>query len=110
MMEVSIHSRDLQVLRILCQGVDGVDFRPQVSSQLARYRFRAPVHQLLFETLLGLPIADADGLRRLLAARMTNQGFPDFDLESLFAPHGLHVAEAEALLRDLSSDTSGSGG
>lgn len=96
----TIRFHELQVLRLLCQA-PGDDFRHRARAALARYRFREPVFQLLFAILLELPAAGAGIIREQLAARMTNQGFPDFDLEALFEPHGLTAKEAESLLQNL---------
>jgi hypothetical protein len=56
---------------------------------------------------------DSRRLRELLPARVTNRGFPDFDLKQLLAPHEVsekeidHLFESALQLLDLSNPDEG---
>jgi hypothetical protein len=67
-------------------------------------RFYDPLHQIIFETLIEIGQAAPEGVRELLAARLTRKGFPDVDLDPFFKPHGLTADSAMALMKRLRSE------
>jgi hypothetical protein len=91
----SVVHTERQVLRALCQGSAGR--RTPGLSILRSYRWREPVHQVIFELLIQTPDADPELIREQLPARLTRRGFPDFDL-ALFQPHALTGKEIESLI------------
>ncbi len=70
---------------------------------LRGYRFRDPLHRILFETLGEIAPAVPLG-RELLAARLTKKGFPDVNLAPFFESHGLTADAAMALMKRLQSE------
>jgi hypothetical protein len=90
-----------QVLRALCQGAFIGAALESAIQLLAAYRFRDPIHLVVFEIVSTLPSREAGVIREQLAARLTNKGFPDFDFNRLFEPHRLTSEEALHLIRGL---------
>jgi hypothetical protein len=101
----TIVEAERRALGALCQGtLAGAAFDTAIS-RLASYRFRVPVHRVVFEILSGLPSREPAAIREQLAARLTNMGFPDFDFPSLFAPHGLTSKQALSVIEGLAMGT-----
>jgi len=90
-----------QVLRALCQGTPQGSVRATARDILRTYRWREPLHQIVFEVVLGIPTEAPEVIREQLPARLTRKGFPDVDIEGFFKPHGLSKEEAERLIRQL---------
>ncbi len=95
-----------RVLQALCQGGGGVTLLAEGVRILHGYRFRDPLHQIIFETLSEIGPAAPPLVRELLAARLTRKGFPDVDLDPFFEPHGLTADAAMALMERLRSESS----
>ena len=88
---------ELMVLRVLCQ--ESSNSRKNESIQLIRtYRWQESVHEAILRCLGQIP---TEMLRDELPGCLTRKGFPDFDFDSLFAPHTLKQQEAEKLIRGL---------
>ena len=70
--------------------------------------FDDPLHRVVFEEIREMGSIDSRRLRELLPARVTNRGFPDFDLNELLAPREVtekeidHLFESALQLLDLS--------
>ncbi len=94
-----------QVLRALCQGA--LDRRASLNT-LRNYRWREPLHQVIFDLLINMPGADPELIREQLPARLTRRGFPDFDL-AWFQPHALTRKDIERLIDRLRERTVTSG-
>ncbi|HEY6291779.1 MAG TPA: hypothetical protein VI455_09505, partial [Terriglobia bacterium] len=78
-----------RVLAALCRGTEEGPVRESARQLLADYRWREPVHQIVFEIVVRFPSTSTGALREQLPARLTRRGFPDFDFASLFnAPPG----------------------
>jgi hypothetical protein len=90
-----------QLLCALCQGGSEDWLKESARSLLSAYRWSDPTHQALFEIVMSFPAASAAALREQLPARLTRRGFPDFDLELLFASTPPSAAEAEQGMRRL---------
>lgn len=90
-----------RVLQVLCQGTPQGPVVDQARASLGGYRWSDPVHQVIFEIVLGLPPDATQAIRDLLPARLTRRGFPDFAIDDLFRPHGLTKAEAVRLIEFL---------
>jgi len=52
---------------------------------------------VMFEEIRELGSIDSRRLRELLPARVTNRGFPDFDLNEFLAPHEVNEKEIDQL-------------
>ncbi len=90
-----------RVLVVLCQGTAEGSARETAKRHLRDYRWREPLHQVVFEVLMAMP-GDAPALvRDQLPARLTRKGFPDVDWEQFFEPHSLSLEEVKALMREL---------
>ncbi len=90
-----------RVLGVLCQGTAEGSARETARRHLRDYRWREPLHQVVFEVLMAMP-GDAPALARdQLPARLTRKGFPDVDWEQFFEPHSLSLEEAGTLMREL---------
>src|ERR1700747_3121674 len=67
-------------LRLLCSDLIPPQIRMQLSGQLADYRFRQDLNHVVYEESAALAETPARRLKNLLPARMTNRGFPDFEV------------------------------
>jgi len=90
-----------RVLRALCQGTPQGAVRATARDVLQAYRWREPVHQVVFDVVLNIPTDLAELVRSQLPARLTRRGFPDVDIDDFFKPHQLSKGEAERLMREL---------
>ena len=86
-----------QVLRALCQGT--LDCRASLNT-LRSYRWREPLHQVIFDFLVSMPIATPELVREHLPTHLTRRGFPDFDL-AWFQPIALAETDIERLIQRL---------
>lgn len=68
---------------------------------LSDYRFRDPLHQLVFDTLRAIRGAAPSDLRALLLQRLTLNGFPDVDVEPFFHLHAMSDDLAIAVIHRL---------
>ncbi|HLY59562.1 MAG TPA: hypothetical protein VKV95_02235 [Terriglobia bacterium] len=91
--------QERRVLRAFCKGDRKVlDAAAQL---LAQYKWREPVHQIIFNCLTGFPAGGPLTLRERLAACATRKGFPDVDWEEFFPPIPISDLESNELLRQL---------
>ena len=90
-----------RVLQALCQGTPEGSVRETARAVLADYRWREPLHQIVFEVVLAIPSNVTEGIRSQLLLRLTRRGFPDVDIDCFLKPHGLSKQGAEHLIRDL---------
>lgn len=89
------------VLRALCQARPGGLLRERAEVQLRAYRWRDPVHGLVFEILLLRAGTAPEILASRLPALLTRRGFPIVAWEDLFESHTLSEEEALRLIRQL---------
>ena len=94
----SLLEAERQVLRVLCQG--SLDRRAGLSA-LRSYRWREPLHQVIFDLLVDIPGADPELIREQRPAYLTRRGFPDFELAGFFQPHSLTKTDVDQLIRRL---------
>jgi hypothetical protein len=90
-----------RVLQALCQGTPQGSVRARARELLLSYRWREPLHQVVFEVVLGIPTEAPEVIREQLPARLTRKGFPDVDIGDFFEPHGLSKEKAGRLIRQL---------
>lgn len=81
----SAENDDLQLLRALCQSVDGELVR-RGCRVLRRYSWPQGERRIVYECCAALSARGARISQANLAAEITRAGFPDVDLELLFAP------------------------
>jgi len=67
-------------LRLLCSDLIPAATRVRLSGQLSNYRFCRDLARVVYEEITAPGETPARRLRELLPARMTNRGFPDFEL------------------------------
>ena len=67
-------------LRLLCSNLIQPVTRVELLGLLEASLFSAGVHGVVFEEITALGEVPARKLRELLPVRVTNRGFPDFDL------------------------------
>lgn len=89
------------MLQALAQGTPQGSIREAARGLLRGYRWREPLHGAIYDAMLGIPSESPEAIRLELPARLTRRGFPDFDLEMCFTPHGLSKAGAERLIERL---------
>lgn len=99
-MTVEFESRPLletNALRFLCSVLIKGGTRGEICRLLDPSVFQDPLRRVVFEEIRELGSIDSRRLRELLPARVTNRGFPDFDLKSFLAPHEVTENEIDQL-------------
>ena len=102
--------RDL--LRLLCSVLVKPVTRVELCRLVDASKFIDPLQRVLFEEIRALGPIDAKSLLQLLPARVTNRGFPDFDLDDLLTPKLVSEGDIEKLFQsalrliDVDEDTS----
>jgi hypothetical protein len=99
--EPSILRAERQVLQALCQDTPDRSLLPTARKLLLKYKWREPIHKVIFECLVSHPSGAPFALRDQLPARMTRKGFPEVDWEEFFRPLTLSREEAKNLMRQL---------
>lgn len=99
-MTVESESRTLletNTLRFLCSVLIKGGTRGEICRLLDPSVFQDPLRRVVFEEIRELGSIDSRRLRELLPARVTNRGFPDFDLKSFLASHDVSEKEIDLL-------------
>ena len=86
-------------LRLLCSVLIKPVTRVEICRLLDSGKFVEPLQRILFEEIRALGAADARQLLQLLPARVTNRGFPDFDLQDLLTPKLVSEGQIEKLFQ-----------
>jgi hypothetical protein len=100
-------------LRFLCSVLIKSGTRVEICKLLDPGVFENPLQRVVFEEIRELGSIDSRRLRELLPARVTNRGFPEFDLHEFLAPHEVsekeidHLFESTLQLLDLSQPDEG---
>jgi hypothetical protein len=89
--------RDL--LRLLCSMLVKPVTRVELCRLVDPDKFVDPVQRVLFEEIRALGQVDAKLLLQMLPARVTNRGFPDFDLDELLTPKLVSEEDIEKLFQ-----------
>jgi len=105
MMNLPAHSQEsngrLQLerntLRLLCSVLLKPGTRLEICRLLDPAVFHDPLRRVVFEEIRALGAVESRRLRELLPARVTNRGFPEFDLHDFLAPHDVSEAEIDKL-------------
>jgi hypothetical protein len=89
--------RDL--LRLLCSVLVKPVTRVELCRLVNPEKFVDATQRTVFEEIRALGQIDAKLLLQLLPARVTNRGFPDFDLEELLTPKLVSEQDIENLFQ-----------
>jgi len=84
-------------LRFLCSVLIKSGTRVEICNLLDPGVFEDPLQRVVFEEIRDLGSISSRRLRELLPARVSNRGFPDFDLKELLAPHEATEKEIDQL-------------
>ena len=84
-------------LRLLCSVLVKPGTRLEICRLLHRNDFLDPLQRAVFEEVQAAGVISSKQLRASLPARLTDRGFPDFDLDKLLAPKLASEAEIEQL-------------
>jgi|SRR5208283_2572394 len=68
-------------LRLLCSDLIEPQTRERLAGLLKNYAFADHLNDAVYEVILGVGAVPARRLRELLPGRVTNMGFPDFELK-----------------------------
>ncbi len=110
-----VHKSDVRfqlqknTLRFLCSVLIKSGTRAEICKLLDPGVFEDPLHRMVFEEIRDMGSIDSRRLREVLPTRVTNRGFPDFDLRQLLAPYEVsekeidHLFESALQLLDLSN-------
>jgi hypothetical protein len=75
-------------MRLLCSELIEPDTRERLSGLLKTYRFSDSLNDAVYESILSVGPVSARRLRELLPGRVTNLGFPDFELKEYLGQSG----------------------
>lgn len=89
------------VLCALCQGTREGPVREAARENLRQYRWREPLHEILYGVVMSFPTDSAAALRDQLPSRLTRRGFPDIAWEVYFEPHQISKKEVERMISEL---------
>jgi hypothetical protein len=98
-----VHDADVRfqlqknTLRFLCSVLIKSGTRAEICKLLDPGVFDDPLHRVVFEEIREMGSVNSRRLRELLPARVTNRGFPDFDLKHLLAPYEVSEKEIDHL-------------
>ena len=84
-------------LRFLCSVLIKSGTRAEICKLLDPGVFEEPLQRVVFEEIRALGSIDSRRLRELLPARVTDRGFPDFDLDAMLAPREASGKEIDQL-------------
>ncbi|HEY2819723.1 MAG TPA: hypothetical protein VGJ06_01675 [Candidatus Acidoferrum sp.] len=90
--------RDL--LRLLCSMLVKPVTRVELCRLVDPEKFVDFTQRIVFEEIRALGQVDAKLLLQLLPARVTNRGFPDFDLDELLTPKLVSEEDIEKLFQN----------
>lgn len=95
--ETSDFRQERQALRLLCSNLIRPQTRMELCNLLAPSLFQDTLHRVAFEEIRGAGPIPAVRLREALPARITNRGFPDFELEAFLGAATATEREIEEL-------------
>jgi hypothetical protein len=86
-------------LRLLCSVLVKPGTRIELCRLLESDSFYEPLQRVIFEEVKALGAVDAKQLLLLLPGRITNRGFPDFEMEDLLTPKLVSEQDIEKLFQ-----------
>ena len=75
-------------MRLLCSELIQPETRGRLAGLLQNYTFGDGLNHAVYEAILGVGAVSAHRLRELLPGRVTNMGFPDFELKDYLGQSG----------------------
>jgi hypothetical protein len=75
-------------IRLLCSELLQPGTRSSLAELLQNYAFVDDLNHAVYESILGIGAVSAHRLRELLPGRVTNLGFPDFELKDYLGHNG----------------------
>ena len=99
-LSISTKERDVlerDALRLLCSVVIKPVTRVEFCNSLSPVVFLDPLRRVIFEEIHELGPISSRQLRELLPAKVTNRGYPDFEIEELLEPREVSEGELERL-------------
>ena len=95
------HELERKTLRLLCSVLLKPVTRVELAGLLDAELFTEALNRTVFEEIAAIGAVPSTKLRELLPARITNRGFPDFDLKEFLAPETASEAEIEKLFESV---------
>jgi hypothetical protein len=95
-------------IRLLCSDLIAAETRTRLAALLKTYVFEGALNGAVYEAIVGVGAVSSKRLRELLPGRVTNLGFPDFDLKD-YLGQGEAIDDIDRLfehLLDLTDDSS----
>ncbi len=86
-----------KTLRLLCSVLLKPVTRVELVGLLDAELFTEALNRTVFEEIAGIGEVSSAKLRELLPGRITNRGFPDFDLQEFLAPEMASEVEIERM-------------
>ena len=93
--------QERQALRLLCSNLIRPQTRMELCELLDPALFEELIHRVVFEEIRASGPLAAARLREMLPARVTNRGFPDFELTDLLGKGTATEAEIEELFESI---------
>ena len=75
-------------MRLLCSDLVEAETRMRLAGLLKQYEFADLVNEAMYESIVSVGEVSARRLRELLPGRVTNLGFPDFELKDYLGQSG----------------------
>jgi hypothetical protein len=75
-------------MRLLCSDLIEPETRERLAGLLKTYPFSDSLNDAVFESIVSVGAVPARRLRELLPGRVTNLGFPDFELKEYLGQSG----------------------
>ncbi|MHB8653925.1 MAG: hypothetical protein ACYDA9_08615 [Terriglobia bacterium] len=99
----SVIDAERLILRALCQESCPAPARESAKSALADYRWREPVHEIIFSFVVVQPATAPIPMGDQLPGLLTRKGFPDVDWELFFQPASISETKLADLVRELAA-------
>ena len=90
-----------KTLRLLCSVLLKPVTRVELAGLLDAELFTEALNRAVFEEIATIGVVSSAKLRELLPTRITNRGFPDFDLKEFLAPEMASEAEIETMFKSV---------
>jgi hypothetical protein len=75
-------------IRLLCSELIEPETRLRLAVLLEKYAFADPLHHAVYESIVSIGTVPVKRLKELLPGRVTNLGFPDFELKEYLGQNG----------------------
>jgi hypothetical protein len=77
-----------EAIRLLCSDLITPETRMRLAEMLQTKVFTEDLNRVVYEAIVGVGAVPARRLRELLPGRVTNLGFPDFELQAYLGRNG----------------------